>query len=450
MKMMKKISVIITTLLAFAIVMPATAYAVDDEIMYGTIVAIDAENGQITMQDSEGNEYTVDIGGSDMELGGQGIGISELEVGQSVGTYGQVTGDSAVSLTLTVIPESPTYRHMTGVVAEVDQDGISLQNEDGQFAMSVNGANMQVGDAVTTIIEVPVGVDPDEYIQDVQQGVGVARAQITSFESFSETVAGIGANLSNMGGDSGIAPDEVAVQIVNQLGTMTQNASEETRLRLQETMNQALGESMPPEAWSGMSQAAAQGIQSNGAGFIPPDAFGQMNADAFSQISPDAVAQMQPQAFGELSQEAMAQMSSEAAGSIDPTAREFMSTENLPPGWSIAPDGFPCPPGAPCNTGEGGTSTMPSEPPTMPMPTDTPPEEPGDGTTPPTMPTTLPTEPPDGEEPPDPTEPMPTEPTDVPDPTDPAPTMPTAPEPPPEEPSAPPAPPAPPSPPTGP
>jgi len=155
---------------------------------------------------------------------------------------------------LTVIPENPTYKHVTGVVTDKGNGGIDLQTEKGKLSCNIDpskASGMNVGDAVTTILQLPPNVKSDEYIQSVISGTSDSQPTVNNFEQFSKTVTNIGENLKQAPSSSGIKPTDVAITVVNELGAICKDIPADTKANLEVNLSKTIGESMPVSAWTG-------------------------------------------------------------------------------------------------------------------------------------------------------------------------------------------------------
>jgi Cu/Ag efflux protein CusF len=323
---------VILSVISISTILPAAvmAAASGNEIVYGTVQKVDAAKNQVTIKTDSGDIITLDVNGTNMQYGSQKIDISGIKPGQTLGTYGQKSGTTMDSLKLTVMPEEPTYKHLTGVVTENDGGGVGMQTSKGKMTCtdtSGKGKGMGIGKVVTTIIQIPPGVNPDEYVNAALSGSANAKPEITNFQPFSETINNIGQNLKQAPSDSSGASKDFAVSVVNELGAITNNVSGDTKTQLQTEMSKVIGDAMPSTAWTEMNADSGKSLASNGMGFIPSQAFGQMPATTFSQLSPDAVKEMKPEAFGQMKPEAFGQMPATTFSQLSPDAVKEMKPE---------------------------------------------------------------------------------------------------------------------------
>jgi Cu/Ag efflux protein CusF len=280
-KFLLSLAVILSVILILAL-LPAAAMAATNEITYGTVQKVDAAKNQVTIKTDAGDIITLDLNGTDMQFASHKIDISAIIPGQTLGTYGQKTGTTVDCLRLTIIPEAPTYKHLIGVVTDKSGDGVGLQTSNGKMTCNDtigNGEGLAIGEVVTTIIQIPLGVNPDEYVKSVLSGSANTIPEITNFQPFSDTVNNIGQNLKQAPSNSSVSSNNVAVQIVNELGAITNNVSADIKNQLQTDMSQVIGNAMPSSAWTGMDASSGKSLASDGMGFIPSQAFSQMPAE---------------------------------------------------------------------------------------------------------------------------------------------------------------------------
>jgi hypothetical protein len=196
---------------------------------------------------------------------------------------------------------------MTGVVTGQQENGFMFQTKEGEIPCNLPEGmeGMGVGEAFFAIAEIPAGNDI---------------TMITGFEPLEDTIETIGSNMKNMGSNSLLKPEQVAVRMVNELGAMTQNVPEQTKTWLQAKLGETIETSMPDEAWMNMNREAVQNMNAEGAGFIPPAAFGQMPVDVFGQMELEAFSEIPVNAFGVMSTEAFQNMPDGAFDVMKPEA----------------------------------------------------------------------------------------------------------------------------------
>lgn len=106
--MMKKLAVICAVILLLGLMVPASASAAENQIIYGTIVSVDKEKNEIVVTTEDGTQKTISLAGAGMQIGPDNpLTIDDLQPGKIVGTLVQVSGDAILSEKLTIVPNSP-------------------------------------------------------------------------------------------------------------------------------------------------------------------------------------------------------------------------------------------------------------------------------------------------------------------------------------------------------
>jgi hypothetical protein len=175
---------------------------------------------------------------------------------------------------------------------------------------------MTINEPVTTVIQIPEGENLGELSTTSADGSTNVLPEITDYQPLTQTITNIGQNLQQAPSGSSINSGDVAVQIANTLGVITDNLPAGTKTTLQTQMSNVIGSSMPSTAWTGMNAESGASISSDGVGFIPSQVFGQMPAQTFSTISPGTVGVMTPEDFVQMNAQDFSQLSSSAQQQI--------------------------------------------------------------------------------------------------------------------------------------
>jgi hypothetical protein len=401
---MKKLFLFLTIFLPAAVILallPSVVMADSNQIVYGTITGVDTATNQITIAPDYGPVKSLTLNGADLLYGSQPIDLSELQPGERLGSYGQVSGAGMGCISVVIEPATPTYQNITGVVTGISGAGITVQTPGGPITCTGGDAAAGIAllqqQGVTMVVQTPPDVNAGNYITTALSGGATIKPEITSFQPLTQTITNIGQNLQQAPAGSSTNAGDVAVQIANTLGVITDNLPEGTKTTLQTQMSDTIGSSMPSTAWTGMNAGSGASISPGGVGFIPSQAFGQMPAQTFSTISPGTVGSMSPEDFVQMNQQDFSQLSSSArdqipAGVTIPTAPTVSGAPPVPTG----PINPPTTSGVP-NNPPGGVTTPPSGVTTPTPPSGGMPTTPPSGVTTPTPPSGgMPTTPPSG------------------------------------------------------
>ena len=393
---MKKLFLFLTIFLPAAVILallPSVVMADSNQIVYGTITGVDTATNQITIAPDYGPVKSLTLNGADLLYGSQPIDLSELQPGERLGSYGQVSGAGMGCISVVIEPATPTYENLTGVVTGISGAGITVQTPGGPITCTGGDAAAGIAllqqQGVSMVVQTPPDVNAGNYITTALSGGTTIKPEITSFQPLTQTIANIGQNLQQAPAGSSVNAGDVAVQIANTLGAITDNLPAGTKTTLQTQMSDAIGSSMPSTAWTGMNAQSGASISPGGVGFIPSQAFGQMPAQTFSTISPGTVGSMSPEDFVQMNQQDFSQLSSAAqnnipAGVTIPTAPTAPTVSGAPP-VPTGPTNPPTTSGVP-NNPPGGVTTPPSGVTTPTPPSGGMPTTPPSGVTTPTPP----------------------------------------------------------------
>jgi len=389
---MKKLFLFLTIFLPAVVILallPSVVMADSNQIVYGTITSVDTATNQITIAPDYGPVKSLTLNGADLLYGSQPIDLSEIQPGERLGSYGQVSGAGMGCISVVIEPATPTYENLTGVVTGVSGAGITIQTPGGPITCTGGDAAAGIAllqqQGVTMVVQTPPDVNAGNYITTALSGGTTIKPEITSFQPLIQTITNIGQNLQQAPSGSSVNAGDVAVQIANTLGVITDNLPEGTKTTLQTDLSNVIGSSMPSTAWTGMNAGSGASISSSGVGFIPSQAFGQMPAQAFSSISPNTVKQMTPGDFGQMNAQDFSQMSSSAQ-------QQIPAGVTVPTGLTPPPPPAPTPVGIPTTAPSGptvsGAPPIPSGPNNPPTTSGVPSNPPGGVSTPPSGVTT--------------------------------------------------------------
>lgn len=279
---MRKLFLFLTIFLTGIVILsllPSFVMADTNQIVYGTVVSVDTATNQITIAPDYGPVKSLTLNGADLLYGSQPIDLSGIQPGQRLGSYGQVSGAGMGCISVVIEPADPTYENVTGVVTSMSDSGVTMQTSLGPLTFTPptgagnRGSPMTIDEPLTTVVQIPEGENLGELSTTSANGSNNVGPDITDYQPLTQTITNIGQNLQQAPSGSSINAGDVAVQIANTLGVITDNLPGGTKTTLQTEMSNVIGSSMPSTAWTGMNAESGASISSDGVGFIPSQAF---------------------------------------------------------------------------------------------------------------------------------------------------------------------------------
>ena len=219
--------------------------------VFGEVVEVDPATGQLTLMTKDGEQVSVALGEADLMLHGSSLDPASIEVGQRVGTVGEVK-DGVVYPTSPVMvkPTETSFTHQTGAV---------IQGEDGQNGVIIGGLETfgpegdRPGEGVVISGWDPFapgmemgGVFTGVFLKGPDDGTLIPQ----DIKPFDDIIEDFGQKM-NAGAleGQGIFSEYVAMDIIDTLGEFAPHLAGEPGEMVQEQFKNVIGEFIPEDAW---------------------------------------------------------------------------------------------------------------------------------------------------------------------------------------------------------